>query len=284
MPKHHAPDQSRQIRHRKVVVCFLVLLAPWVTSAETPGIGLIYTADQAERLDAKNRDALDEYRRAIEENGGRVIVIAPTQSLDVVVEALAQCDGLLVPGGIDVDPMFYGEPRYEYLEKTDAELDALEFRALRYAADHGLPVLGICRGHQLLNVFGGGSLIQDIPTQHTADENVGHRGGTKRHPISIVEDSILHAIFRVTRIVVNTYHHQAVKQLAPGFIVSARTDDGIVEGIERPGQRFVVGVQFHPEKMRDDAPGFNAIYARFVAEAARAKLRKVPTSRTGNQE
>ena len=261
------PDLPRALRRRPALILLAALCAPWVALAEPPDIGLIYTAGQFERLEEKERDALDEYRTAVEENGGRVVIIAQGQGALEIDAALERLEGLLVPGGIDVDPMFYGEARDEELERTDAALDRLEFRALRHAADHALPVLGICRGHQLLNVFGGGSLVQDIPTQHHAEEKVCHRGGTSRHPIDIVAGSILHDCFGTTRVQVNTYHHQAIKQLAPAFVVTARTDDGIIEGIARPGQRFVVGVQFHPEKMRDEGAGFNAVYAQFVQAA-----------------
>jgi len=189
-------------------------------------------------------------------------------------------DGVLLPGGIDVDPRFYDEERHERLEKTDAELDALEFKVLVYADAHSLPVLGVCRGHQVLNVHAGGSLIQDIPTEHAGAVKVVHRYPKLRtekreHAIAVTKGSVLHQLLGAERIVVNTYHHQAVKRLAPGLTTSARTDDGVVEAIERPGDRFVLGVQFHPERMRVDDGRFDALFQRLVEEARDAHARRV---------
>ena len=128
-----------------------------------------------------------------------------------------------------------------------------------------------------MNVHYGGSLIQDIPSQHEAEITVKHRypkrsTARKEHVVQIVPGTRLHAIFQKEEITVNTYHHQAVKRLGEGLVVSARAEDGIVEAIEREGERFVVGVQFHPEKMRKKHPEFARVFSAFMGATASAEL------------
>ena len=127
------------------------------------------------------------------------------------------------------------------------------------------------------DVFYGGSLIQDIPTEHMSDVKVVHRNKPlmQYHEIHVQPDSVLHALLGVDSVTVNSWHHQAVKRLAPGFTISARTNDGIVEAIELEGARFVLGVQFHPEKMRPEDPRWNALFARLIAEARKAQAKRV---------
>jgi len=258
---------------------FVFLLLGLAAFADGPCIGLIYAESKFVKLDKSGKDDQRLYRDAVEENGGVVVVIAQTYDAQRVASALARIDGLLLPGGIDVDPKYYHEDRHAKLEKTDAALDALEFKALDYAKEHALPVLGVCRGHQLINVYYGGSLIQDIPSEHEAGVRVTHRAvpGSKEkaaHPVAIVKGSMLHELFGVERLVVNSYHHQAVKELAPGFVVTARTDDGIVEAIEYTGAQFILGVQFHPEKIRPRDSRFNAPFKRFIEEARKAQAKR----------
>ena len=253
--------------------------------ADAPNIGLIYAASKYARLEDDGKDEQRKYRDTIEDNGGVVVVISQTFDNTRVTQLLARLDGVLLPGGIDVDPKYYGEDRDEKLEETDDALDRLEFMVLDHAKERGLPVLGVCRGHQLLNVYYGGSLIQDIPSQHESEHPVIHRypklsPEKREHPIAIVKGSILHELFGVDRLVVNTYHHQAVKRLAEGFAVTARSGDGIVEAMEHEGDRFILGVQFHPEKIRPKDARFNAPFKRLVDEARKAKAKREtePTS------
>ena len=249
-----------------------------------PVVGLVYTGKQYERLEHGIKDDLRDCRRAIEENGGEVRDIGQSFEQSALDQAMESLDALLLPGGIDVDPKFYGEQRHEKLEETDAALDVLEFKLLDYATAHALPVLGICRGLQVMNVYFGGSLIQDIPSHFDGNPQVIHRyppgaKARKEHDVHIVSETMLHSVFDARKISVNTYHHQAVGRLAPGFTVSARTDDGIVEGIERTGTPFVIGVQFHPEKMRAVDSRFNLLFVKFL-EAARKTPNRTATCST----
>lgn len=234
--------------------------------AETPAIAIVYPASHYERLKTEGKDRLAHYRKAVEEQGAAVLVIGQGMPETEVEENLQNMDGLLLPGGIDVEPVRYNEAPHPKLETTDAGLDALEWQALEFARDIRLPVLGICRGCQVINVFYGGSLYQDIPSQHQSEETVTHRGGKGMHEITIAKDSLLHELLGLERFEVNTYHHQAVKDLAPGFRKTAWTDDGIIEAIENTGKIFILGVQFHPEKLLEEKPELKAIFARFVQE------------------
>ncbi|HOZ46074.1 MAG TPA: gamma-glutamyl-gamma-aminobutyrate hydrolase family protein [Candidatus Hydrogenedentes bacterium] len=267
---------------RSSAFLFVLIGLVWPASAEPPNIGLVYTAEQLGKLEGADGDPLELYTQAIEANGGAVVIIPQTENSEAAQSRLPLLDGVLIPGGIDVDPKFYHETPHEHLEKTDADLDALEFAALAYARARELPVLGICRGHQLLNVYYGGSLVQDIPSQHRSAHLVVHRRpkdseagqGTPQHSIAIADGTLLRELLGMDTMMVNTYHHQAVKDLAPGLKASARSEDGIIEAIEAFGPVFMLGVQFHPEKMREDEPRFNAIFVRFIAEAAKAQHRR----------
>jgi putative glutamine amidotransferase len=260
---------------RRAFFTFLLsvcLVVGFSAAADGPNIGLIYATEKIVKLENTLEDVQKNYRDAIEANGGQVVVLAQNHKPAFIESQLLTLDGLLLPGGIDVDPKYYGEERHKHLGKTDAELDELEFRALEYAKTHGLPVLGVCRGHQIMNVFYGGSLIQDIPSQHESKTKVVHRypKGSKEkpsHAITIQQGTLLHALLGADRIEVNTFHHQAVKRLAGGFVISARSSDGIVEAMERPGKPLMLGTQFHPEKLRRADPRFNTFFARLIDEA-----------------
>lgn len=172
-------------------------------------------------------------------------------------EVMAACSGLVLSGGADVQPERYGAVAEGLPCSPDPERDAREFRLLDLALERTMPVLGICRGMQVLNVHGGGTLVIDIPAQ--VPEAGEHRGseGDARHTVEIASDSVLKKLVRRSEGVVNSSHHQAVDVLAPGFTVAAAAEDGIVEAIERDpehGKSVVLGVQWHPERMEPDNP------------------------------
>ena len=262
----------------KIIFVFLVFcIYVSVCHAEAPKIGLIYTTKALQTLEVEGRDIRQTYRDALEEQGAEVVILGQTQPPSVIQERLESLNGVLLPGGIDVDPCFYGEERDPKLEDTEAALDQFEFRVLDFARSHSLPVLGICRGHQLLNVYYGGSLIQDIPSRHKSEITVKHRYMPRNHPdakhlIMIEEGSVLYDLLGVNEIETNTIHHQAVKQLAEGFKITARSADGIVEAMESEGNVFIMGVQFHPERMFDMEPHMKAIFKRFVGEAEKSNV------------
>ncbi len=259
------------------IVLFVTSCGNQEPSSNGPSIGITYGQVQM-KMKKFCIDVNNDYVEAVRDNGGNAVEITINDPEIVIQEKLHTLDGVLIPGGLDVHPSRYNENEYEKLEAVDKELDALEFTVLEYARKNKLPVLGICRGCQILNVFYGGSLYQDIPTQFESDKTIQHRDQLDLvlythsvacyHEVNLSNISILHDILDRDSLEVNTYHHQAVKDLAPGFVVNARSVDGLVEGIERRGGPFILGTQFHPEKMREDRPVFNSIFVKFIQAAS----------------
>src|SRR5216684_2956644 len=178
-------------------------------------------------------DEVGRYESALREVGIEPVRISPDDP-----RSLDSLDGLLLTGGTDVNPALYGDQRHPKTEDPDDPLDELEMALLRDALSAGLPVLAICRGMQLFNVFHGGTLIQHLDSHDSPDE---------LHNIQIVPNSRLAAILGEGEHIVNSRHHQAVARVGGGLIVSARSSDGVIEALERPGQSFAVAVQWHPE-------------------------------------
>ncbi|WP_041436873.1 gamma-glutamyl-gamma-aminobutyrate hydrolase family protein [Thermus oshimai] len=175
---------------------------------------------------------------------GLTPVLLPPQDPEGVERLLPHLDGLLLPGGVDVDPALYGEEPGPGLGEVHPERDALELRLARYAAKEGMPLLGICRGLQVLNVALGGSLHQDLqsPIQHYQKAPWGTLG----HSVRQVGKSPLEGLFPET-FRVNSYHHQGVKALGQGLRPVAVAPDGLVEAVVLEGHPLFLGVQWHPE-------------------------------------
>jgi putative glutamine amidotransferase len=191
------------------------------------------------------------YRQALDRAG-----IQPVEN----VTTLAGLDGLVLTGGSDVDPARYGAPRHPETGEPDPDRDSLETVLLREALERDLPVLAICRGHQLLNVVLGGTLAQHI-------EGHLHPKQPDVHPITIASPSRLWSILGVDEFMVNSRHHQGVDRVASGLVVVARAPDNVVEALELPGKRFVLAVQWHPE---DRSGGPDAKLFEAFRDAARA--------------
>lgn len=182
---------------------------------------------------------------------------------------LASIDGLIVTGGaFDVDPALFGAAERHATVKLKSRRTEFELAMVRGALERDMPILGICGGQQLLNVALGGTLIQHIPDEIA--ECLAHEQPNPRdepgHEVALVAGTKLAAICGRPRIPVNSAHHQAVKQVAPGCLVDAVASDGVVEGIEDPRRKFVIGVQWHPEFTI--SPADAALYAAFI-EACR---------------
>jgi putative glutamine amidotransferase len=186
-------------------------------------------------------------------------------------KTLAGAHGLMLTGGIDVDPALYGEAPAPEVDNINRARDEFELGLLREALDRDLPVLAICRGHQLLNVALGGSLLQHIESRAHEDDE---QRLSAHHDVSIVEGTKLHAIYGRERLHVNSRHHQAVTpdRVAPGLTVSATTDNGLVEAMESNAHTWVVSVQWHPERPDLHIPNFDA-EARRLFEAFAAAVR-----------
>ncbi|MEO8449545.1 MAG: gamma-glutamyl-gamma-aminobutyrate hydrolase family protein [Gemmatimonadota bacterium] len=166
-------------------------------------------------------------------------------------------DGVLLAGGVDMDPVNFGERPHERLGRTDPARDAVELALARWAVEDGKPLLGLCRGLQVLNVSLGGTLHQDLETElpaaikHDYFPTEGYARDYLAHPVEVVGGTRLGALWEHSRVPVNSMHHQGIKRIAPDLVASAYAPDGLIEAVEIPGDRFAVGVQWHPEMFDD---------------------------------
>lgn len=197
---------------------------------------------------------LQAYIDAIDKAGGVSLLLPLLTEEGKAEEALDSIDALIMTGGEDIDPSYYGEEPNANLEEVNSPRDKSDYLLLTAALERDMPVLAICRGHQMLNVVCGGTLYQDIPTQYETE--VFHRSPDQLdfeyHNIGIVKGSELAEIMGPGTVAVNSWHHQAIKDLGEGLYVIATAADGIVEAVEGDGTAFVLGVQFHPEWHVDD--------------------------------
>ena len=177
------------------------------------------------------------------------------------VQDALTCDGLLLPGGGDMDPKLYGQERIPACGEPNLLRDAAEPLLLRAFLAADKPVLGICRGIQVMNAVLGGDLYQDIkPFEH-----LPHNGHwAKVHTVTVRRGTLLSRILGQDTVLVNSQHHQAVDRVAPGFTLAALSEDGIVEAIEKPDARFCLGVQWHPEWLSDADPAMQGLFDAFV--------------------
>ena len=198
-------------------------------------------------------------------HAGQIPVVLPRTDDAVAIAAMvSRIDVLLLAGGCDIDPVHYGQSPSPYLGTIEPARDAFEFRLLAEAVRQRRPVFGICRGIQVINVYFGGTLYQDLPTELSPASSLHQRPDLEWevvHPIHITPDSRLHQLLGVTEAGVNSTHHQAIRQVAPGFVVTATADDGVVEAIESTSLP-IWGVQFHPERLiHQPAPCFDRLFA-----------------------
>ena len=197
-----------------------------------------------------------DYCRAVEKAGGIPVLLPALAACDRPLRSF--CQGLLLSGGGDFDPAYFNEAPHPRLGTVDRDRDCWEILLIRKAQAESLPILGICRGVQALNVAFGGTLYQDLPAQYPQQPNrplLPHDqpapGGPATHRVTIKAGSLLARILASTEIWTNSYHHQAVKDPATNLRVTARSDDGVIEGLEGTGDHFLLGVQWHPERLEN---------------------------------
>jgi putative glutamine amidotransferase len=206
---------------------------------------------------------------AIESVGGLPVLI-PISIKDETLQAIyKRVDGVLLPGGGDIRPSVYGAEAHPLTDNIQDERDRVEIKLAQWAVQDDIPLFGICRGHQVMNVALGGTLVQDIPSE--VGEEIRHNITSPRsspaHAITIDPGSRLASIVGSTSLSVNSLHHQSVAQAAPDLCVTAYSPDGIVEALEMPGKQFVLSVQWHPEDLYANQPAMQALFRAFVEAA-----------------
>ena len=212
------------------------------------------------------------YVTALESAGLIPLIVPQLSNADAASAVLDSVAGLVLTGGEDVDPARYGEKRHEKVRSVNAARDATEAALIKEARKRGTPVLAICRGIQMLNVALGGTLVQDIPSQCETD--IAHDEESARdsrtHEISVEPGSLIATAIGTEHCTVNSFHHQSVKRVADGMRVTARSPDGIIEGLESTDEDWwVMAVQWHPEEMTDSAePWDRGLFKAFARKLA----------------
>src|SRR3954468_22965787 len=213
---------------------------------------------------------LDDYVASVERSGARARVLEVSESPRAVLQTI---DGVLLTGGGDVDPAFYGEDRHETVEDAEPGRDEFEIDLARRAMAQDFPILAICRGTQVLNVAAGGTLVQDIPTAIASNltHTIKEPKNTLAHEVRVASDSRLHAalgsaVTAACSCRVNSRHHQSVGTLGRRLVATATAPDGVIEAIEAPDAAFCLGVQWHPENFWHTGE-FKELFDAFVGAA-----------------
>jgi putative glutamine amidotransferase len=211
------------------------------------------------------------YSQAVEAEGGLPLV-APVADPNNAAALVARVDGVLFSGGADIDPGYFDQPPHPQLGAVDPQRDAFELALYRAARAAGKPIFGVCRGIQLINVAAGGSLVQHVPA---LNGNVQHsqadRSGLPHHRLSLSAGSRIREAFGSEQITVNSYHHQGLDRLGAGLVVTARSQDDLIEAVEGTSGAWLLGVQWHPEMSYATHPEQRAPFRAFL-DAVRLQL------------
>jgi gamma-glutamyl-gamma-aminobutyrate hydrolase PuuD len=209
-----------------------------------------------------------DYLISVSLAGGAPIILPSVADHEAINDVLQVADGVLLTGGGDIHAEAYGEEAHPESHLHDPDRDNMEMEVARTALDIRMPILGICRGLQLLNVVHGGTLVQDIASELTgALQHHAEETEIVLHPIDIVECTLLAEIMHSQTMTVNTWHHQAVKQLGSGLRVSAQAEDGVVEAIESSEGKPILAVQCHPEACIENYPCYRTLFHWLIEES-----------------
>ena len=212
------------------------------------------------------------YAESITKAGGLPLLIPSDETVGRAEEYVDRLDGILLAGGGDIHPRYFGEEPLDGFAMGEIlpQRDSFEIELYRRAAEKGMPILGICRGIQVMAAAAGGSIYQDIDTQTEREQRVRHMQKApdwcETHMVRLVPGTKLGEIYHAERIMTNSFHHQAVKSLPEKYRISAQSEDGMIEGIESTELRFGIGVQWHPERARDRRTAI--LFCTFVRSAA----------------
>lgn len=206
------------------------------------------------------------YINAVVEGGGIPVIIPIMKKTDDIKNYLDIVDGIIFTGGEDVSPLYFGEEPLREVDAICHDRDITELELFKVAYERGIPIFGICRGLQLFNIALGGTLYQDIYKQipNAIGHICGHNVQEGYHSINISKDSILYDIYNEEKLVVNSQHHQSLKDLGKDLKITATTSDGVIESIESTNDKFLLAVQFHPEAMAMKYDKFINIFSYFI--------------------
>jgi putative glutamine amidotransferase len=214
----------------------------------------------------------DDYIQAVERAGGVPILLPVVSHEDCILMQIESCSGLLFTGGQDIHPQYYDSEAHPYLGDVNMRVDEYQFRLIRNALESGKPILAICRGHQLLNVACGGTLLQDLSESPNRCLTHFQNGSQDEvmHQIKIAAGSILEDMLG-SEFWVNSYHHQAIRDVGTGLTVIATASDGVIEAVLMGNREFVLGVQWHPERMVAKSDHMMVLFERFVNAAIKTE-------------
>ncbi len=208
------------------------------------------------------------YVKAIQKEGGIPIILPLYQELNDIITTLPWIDGVLYPGGPDVSPFYWGEDSTWECRIIQPARDQLEIELLPFLLALKKPILGICRGVQVLNIALGGDIYQDIEHRKSAAANIGHyqksRGDVPTHYVNIRKDTLLHNIVKSDKITVNSYHHQVIRTLAKDLEIAGYSNDGYIEAVSMREYPFFLGVQWHPEELYEGDKASQLIFRAFI--------------------
>lgn len=268
-----------------ILAAALYIVSPVFAAESTPqpliGIAMDYEEDKYNPGQIKTYEVYKTYTDAVSKAGGIPVLLPPVDN-EQLKQVFARLDGVILVGGADYPSSYYNQPKHETADEMHPIRADFDLRLAKMALeDKYKPVLGICAGCQILNIAGGGSLIQDIPS-HIKNGTVKHRRPADhpknipfKHTVKIDKDSRLGKIYQIEQLQVPTAHHQCVDRVATDFSVVAHAEDGMVEAIESNDKnRFLFGVQWHPER---DFEGNKNLWQTFIKKCATYKNQSVST-------
>ena len=213
------------------------------------------------------------YYEAVAAAGAAPVLIPLLDDIDALRATYEACAGIMIPGGVDMDPGTYGEAPHERLGRVDPARDRVELQLTRWAIEDRKPLLGLCRGLQVINVAAGGTLYQDLDAQldgairHDYFPTFGFDRDYVSHDVAVAPASRLRSLVEIDQLPVNSMHHQGVKRLGAGLVACAHAADGLIEAVESVNGHWMVGVQWHPEVFEADDPHTRELFRGFVRAA-----------------
>ena len=238
-------------------------------------VGSLSDESRANIMESTERVFISEkFINCVEKAGGIPLILPHVNDMEDVKAQIDACDGIILCGGMDIHPLYYGEEPHHNLGFVNSKEDEYQIKIARITLNLHKPILGICRGHQLLNVVCGGTLYQDL--SEILSSTIKHDQIPKRyepyHSINIANGTKLEKILG-NNTMVNSIHHQCIKELGTGLKATAYAKDGVIEAIEMPGRDFIMGVQWHPEEMAVRGDGnMIEIFKEFVKKSKRQEI------------